>query len=1271
MTTAIGAPVRAPYKGLSPFDESDIDALLFFGRERETELVVANALAARLTVLYGPTGVGKSSVLRAGAVHALRRLSATEPVAVAYFSSWAGDPVTGIDEAVRGALAEAFGGDPGDAPGDAADRIDGWTAALGAQLVLVLDQFEEHFLYHEDEGGVHDLLPELVTRPGLRVHVVLGIRDDELARLDVFKAQVPGLFSNYLRLERLTRDEGRAAILGPLERYNELADDHVEIEPQLVETVLGEVALGRIDAGLAGRSGGEDRTRIETPYLQLVMQRLWDVERERRSSVLRLSTLAELGGAQQIVEDHLQRAMTALTPAQQEVAAGMFDHLVTPSGTKIAHGVADLASFAHVDVGQLQPVLSSLARERILRPTGERGTGGDRYEIYHDVLAGAVLGWKAQHEAEVTLERERTRAHARQRRLAIVAGISVAAFTLMAALAAYAFSQRSTARHQTAVAQLQQANAVRAEHAAQHSANVAHAATQRALAAKKDADRQRKNAQDASRKYRREATRAHRLSAVATSQKNALAQKNGELTQNFAELARRKTALGAATVALQKSNDHLKAQTDKATRATIAEHRQTLKARDATKRALAGQKLQKAQLEVLNDPIRSVRDALESARMQVLPKTEDVLRSSLLAMRVLAALPAGGTANELAYSPDASRIAVASSAGQVRVFAVPSGRRLLTLATGAPVVAVVWSPDGRTVAGGSSSGGIWLWDATTGAVERTLAQAAPLVGIAFSPNGRVFEASGGHDTNLWDAATGLPLATLSHGERHVRSASFSDDSSLLVTTVDQNVARVWDVATGTLLQPLQTRSTINAAAFGPGGRLLVTGSQDGTARIWDPRTGAVVENLIGHTASIRAVAFSPAGDRVATASTDGTVRVWSTTTGLTDVIRGFTSPVVDVAFSPDGLSGVGVEGNGREITFGVGQVQTPLDGQIGSAHGAAFAPDGLTLATAIGTSVRLFEPYGEPRLNGIHKHDAAATSLAFDPTGKLLASADASGTVVVQKAHGGPVRTFAAGAPVVALGWAANGTMLVATGDGTLHVRAGNGSQESGTIRSGASKLVAAALRADGRVAASGASDGVVTLWDVKTRARLLDVHAPRTLTSLALDPRGRFLALGVGDDVVVYDATNGKFLRTLAEHVDTVTAVAFSPDGSRLASSSRDRDARVWRTNGFREIALLHRHASFISGVAFSGDGRWIATAGASKAGVWSPFASSDLPGNFLFFARGTVAPFTAVAWSPRGWELATAARDGSVRVLDCALCGGLRQLEAYANTRLRSLER
>jgi WD40 repeat protein len=1140
--TTVDASVRTPYKGLSAFDDTELDALLFFGRAHETEIVAANALASRLTVLYGPSGVGKSSLLRAGVARALRGLSADEPVAVAYFNTWAGDPLTGIDEAVRGALAQAHGGDPGDAPGDLTDRIESWAAALGGELVVILDQFEELFLYHDEGGSLLEVFPELVTRPALRLNVVLGIRDDELAKLDVFKARIPGLFGNYLRLDLLDRESARAAILGPLARFNELEDAEMTIEPELVEAILGEVAAGRIDPGLIGRGSAgepvEEHTRVETPYLQLVLEKLWDVERLRESSVLRLATLTELGGAQRIVEDHLEHAMDALTPQQREVAAGMFDHLVTPSGAKIAHGVSDLASFAHVESAQIQPVLSSLSRERILRPTGENGHAGDRYEIYHDVLAGAVLAWSSKHEAETALERQRLEARRRQRRLAIVAAGSLVAFALMTALAVYALSQRSTARHQ---------------------ASLAH----------------------------------------------------------------------------------------------------------------AGELLQRAQSEIATDPVRSVRDALASTRITTSAKSEDVLRAGLLAMNALADLPAAGPATQAAYSPDGTRVAVAGLGGDARVFTAPGGRLLETLKNGSPLNAVAWAPDGRMVATGARDGSVRLWNlAAPKAPVRVLDQGpgAWARTVAFSPDGRLLLTSGGAAARIWDVASGLLLHRLPT-DRPGRSASFSPDGSLVVTVENGRSARIWRTATGAPLATLTQLGEITSAAFGPNGTLVVTGSRDGTGRIWDSRTGRSKATLAGDpNQQVLTVAFSPTGNAVATGSTDDTARIWSITGVLLNVIPWATTSVVAVAFAPDGQSLVVASSDGSATTTG-GHFTQHLVGQGGAMRMAVFAPDGSSVATVAGSTVRLWEPYGEPLLRTIRSSPAAATALSFDPSGRFLASAGAAGKVVVQPAQGGNARTLPIGAPVVATAWAHNGVLLAAGSDGTIHLFPGGAEQRAHSFDT-RTPLVGADLRRDGAVVATAGEDGVVRLWKAHSGALVRAFPSVSHLTTVALDPRGRLVAASSGNRVLIFGATTGKRRATLVGHTNAVTGLAFSPDGRILASSSKDHDARLWDMRTMHLMKILHRHAAFVSDVAFSADGRWLATAGPLKAGMWS-VGESDLSDNFLFFVRGNAAPITSVAFSSQSWELATAARDGSISVFDCKLCGGLPQLESYARVRLASLRR
>ncbi len=219
--------------------------------------------------------------------------------------SWRDDPVNAVAAAVQARL---------DVP--LVDALAERTLATGSELYLVLDQMEEYVLYHGRDGGpLADELEELLTRPDLPVHVLLGVRDDALADLDAFKRRLPALFGNLLRLDHLTRVAARSAIEGPLRAYAELGGAEVTAEDELIEAVLDQVATGRIEQSLTGRGlvdEGERARRVEAPYLQLVLERLWQVERERGSDTLRAATLDELGGAEQIVEEHLERALARL-----------------------------------------------------------------------------------------------------------------------------------------------------------------------------------------------------------------------------------------------------------------------------------------------------------------------------------------------------------------------------------------------------------------------------------------------------------------------------------------------------------------------------------------------------------------------------------------------------------------------------------------------------------------------------------------------------------------------------------------------------------------------------------------------------------------------------------------------------------------------------------------------------------------------------------------------------------------------------------------------
>src|SRR5260221_2648385 len=141
----------SPYQGLIPFDEDD--APFFFGRDRVTRLIVANLFAAPLTLLYGASGVGKSSVLRAGVVHQLRERK--DPLVVA-FETWQTDPVSSLKAAVAQEAARAEGARA--LPSDSASLREfllAYARRLDRHLMIILDQFEEYFLYHprDDDAG--------------------------------------------------------------------------------------------------------------------------------------------------------------------------------------------------------------------------------------------------------------------------------------------------------------------------------------------------------------------------------------------------------------------------------------------------------------------------------------------------------------------------------------------------------------------------------------------------------------------------------------------------------------------------------------------------------------------------------------------------------------------------------------------------------------------------------------------------------------------------------------------------------------------------------------------------------------------------------------------------------------------------------------------------------------------------------------------------------------------------------------------------------------
>jgi hypothetical protein len=386
-------PRDNPYFGLDYYAEQS--GAWFFGREADAGKVITNLRAARLTLLHADPGVGKTSLLRAGVAWRMRKLagdSLTRRRAVTVvFSSWKDDPLhdlaVTIGQAIEPYLARHR--EPR-LPVDQLDEtISAASYALNAGLVIILDQFEEYFMYRRREPLPEPFADELsrcINRSDLNANFLIAIREDAYAGLgDLFKGRIGNVYGNYLSVELLDCASAERAIVEPLAVYNAQAgvSEPVTIQDELVAAVLDQV-----------RASYSSNDRVSLPLLQLAMQAIWRRERAEGSRELRLCTLENMHGVGTLLDTQLDSALRALSKSERQIAIYLFDYLVTPFGSKIAESVPDLAARTGYSEDQVRMVLEKLDHERIVRPVSAR-PGQDplrfgRYEIFHDLLAPAI-----------------------------------------------------------------------------------------------------------------------------------------------------------------------------------------------------------------------------------------------------------------------------------------------------------------------------------------------------------------------------------------------------------------------------------------------------------------------------------------------------------------------------------------------------------------------------------------------------------------------------------------------------------------------------------------------------------------------------------------------------------------------------------------------------------------------------------------------------------------------------------------------------------------
>ena len=401
---------KTPYIGLNPYSEADAD--FFFGRQQDIGIITRNLRAWRLTVLYGESGVGKSSVLRAGVIDKLRQEIEQNlkdygipKLAVVVFPSL--EDESRWQENLLGRLLEQieigikkFQPDINlpERQMSLVETFKDWAQQLGGstrkgKLFVILDQFEQYLLEYspKDDDKFASELANAINDPFLPVNFLISIRTESIAKLDYFKERIEeDLLKHRLELKALDKKSAKEAIIKPIDKYNEQRswEEKVNYEQELVDEVLKHIS---------------SEGYIQTPYLQLVMKRLWEEEvvmkrlpenkREDYSYCLRVETLNNLGNVLGIINDHINNKLQLV---DKEAVARIFYYLVTPSCQKIAYSVRDLAVYTDLKADELAQLLEYLANgeNRILRTVKPSSEANEqRYEIFYDALAQPILEW--------------------------------------------------------------------------------------------------------------------------------------------------------------------------------------------------------------------------------------------------------------------------------------------------------------------------------------------------------------------------------------------------------------------------------------------------------------------------------------------------------------------------------------------------------------------------------------------------------------------------------------------------------------------------------------------------------------------------------------------------------------------------------------------------------------------------------------------------------------------------------------------------------------
>jgi WD40 repeat protein/serine/threonine protein kinase len=606
------------------------------------------------------------------------------------------------------------------------------------------------------------------------------------------------------------------------------------------------------------------------------------------------------------------------------------------------------------------------------------------------------------------------------------------------------------------------------------------------------------------------------------------------------------------------------------------------------------------------------------------------------------------------------------------------------------VLSAVFSPDGRRLITGSNDQMVKVWDVATGRELRSFQEDTRWVRrVVLSPDGmRMAACTGARPTACTGDSTMLRLCDVASGREvwalHKRQCIYPecvalslDGTRLAFGDVD-GTANVWDLASAKKLCILggwRHRSPrFTGMAFSPDGKRLATINRDQAVKMWDIDTGLELRTFQAagrvHGDSL-GVAFSPDGTRLSSGGGDESVKVWDLASGQEfRTFRGHRGTVRCIAFSPDGtkLASGGFDQAVKVWDLASGQEFRTFRGHNDCVTTVAFSPDGTKLASGGYDTVMLWEVGNHQEFRTLDRKLNPVNNVVFSPDGTRLASHNWRSVIISDVASGKVLCSLPCGVNTVA--FSPDGTCLVTgdTRDSSIRLWDVASGKElrtfQGPKRVGSEEQInTLAFSPDGTLLASGSHHQAVKLWDVASGKELRTLQGDAMVWSVAFSPDGTRLASTDGRMVKLWDVASGKELGTLRGHKDNVLAVAFSPDGMCLASGSIDRTVIVWDVNSAKELRRLQGHRGLVRCVAFSPLGTRLASCSDDyTAKVWDVASGQEL--RTLRHENWV----DTVAFNPVGMRLATCSRS-TVRLWDAAPLTAEKRVEEEARGRLEFL--